>query len=123
MLPCLEEFPDELRIGAFDWQVEIVDKGTLADQKGTDDETDVFGITEKAILRIRLEDDWSEQQTVDTCIHELQHAMWYAMGLDDRVEEETAVTALSHAWVMVLRDNPDLAVWFVNHLCGGVDDL
>lgn len=43
---------------------------------------------------------------LDTLIHEVQHAIWWAMDLKEEDKEEEVVHRLATGWSMVYVDNP-----------------
>lgn len=48
---------------------------------------------------------------VDTVLHEVTHAIYWAYVIEDKDEEERIVTTMARAWTQVWRDNPDLLGW------------
>ena len=45
---------------------------------------------------------------LDTLLHEISHAIWWAMDLKDEDKEEEIVRRMSTGWSMVYVDNPRL---------------
>jgi hypothetical protein len=50
---------------------------------------------------------------LDTVIHEIMHAIYWAAGVEDEDKEERIVSAMSSAWMQIWRDNPALLAWVV----------
>jgi hypothetical protein len=48
---------------------------------------------------------------VDTVLHEIHHAIWWAYGIHDRDNQERIVSVLGTAWMQIWRDNPALVEW------------
>lgn len=48
---------------------------------------------------------------VDTLLHEITHAIWWAYGLEDDDKEERIVRTMGAAWAQIWRDNPHLLGW------------
>jgi hypothetical protein len=57
----------------------------------------------------------SAQRCVETFMHEVCHAIWWAGGLQREATEEAAVTTLGQGLMQVHRDNPWLADWLAEH--------
>lgn len=50
-------------------------------------------------------------KVVDTVLHEITHAIWWAYGLEDGDVEERVAGTFGRAWTQIWRDNPDLLAW------------
>ena len=60
---------------------------------------------------IRIQRDMaSPTKCVDTLVHEVSHAFWWAYGIEDGDKEERIVGVLGTAWTAFYRDNP----WFLD---------
>lgn len=57
-------------------------------------------------------------KAVDTFLHEVLHALYWAYGVDDEDKEERIVGTLSSALMTCHRDNPWLALWIDEALRG-----
>lgn len=54
---------------------------------------------------------------VDTLWHEVKHAIWFFMGLEEKEDdEEKIVSKLTAGELMVLKDNPELCEFLMNHV-------
>ena len=71
-------------------------------------------------LALKIEVDLTVHPTkvVDTLLHELGHAIWWAYGIEDEDKEERVVATLATAWTQVYRDNPELLGWIQKMLRG-----
>lgn len=65
-----------------------------------------YGNTITDSLEINVASCFSPLIVLDTLIHEIMHAIYYAYHLDERDDEERTVATIATAWVGVLRDNP-----------------
>ena len=96
--------PPMLRIGAFDFK--LVSWAHLdASAAGRFGELSVLSMT------IRIDTTMDRYKVIDTLLHEVHHAIWWAYGIQDSDAEERTVSTLSYALLQVLRDNPELVVW------------
>ena len=57
---------------------------------------------------IRLDPSITRINQIDTLLHEINHAIYWAYGIDDADKEERIVAAFATAWTQVFRDNPAL---------------
>lgn len=117
MNPEFEELPEKIKIGFADWDLVVESEAP----KELED-VHVFGLCHKHKHTIVFYEGYDEVQNRNTILHEVLHAVWYSLGMEEPASEEHVVTALSNGLMMVLRDNPEFAVWFINHLCGSADD-
>ena len=113
----LDDLPERLSIGFAEWQVEVVEKGSLKLSGGVE----LLGLCETEFFTIKIADEQTDTNAKNTFIHEMLHAIYNSQGLPDLAEEETVVTALANGLMAAFQDNPDLQVWFVNHLCGDIE--
>lgn len=58
--------------------------------------------------RIAITPDADRMKVLDTLLHEILHAAWWAYGVRDSDDEERTVATLSTALTQIFRDNPDL---------------
>lgn len=65
---------------------------------------------------IRIDETMNTIKTVDTLIHELNHAIYWAYGIDDADKEERIVGTFATAWTQVYRDNPELLAFITESL-------
>lgn len=117
MSDVLDDLPETLSIGFAEWEVQVVPKGSLRSSDGVDS----LGLCENEFFTISIAEGQTDINAKNTFIHEMLHAIYTMHGLPDTVDEETAVTSLANGLLTTFQDNPDLQVWFVNHLCGDVD--
>ncbi len=57
---------------------------------------------------IRVDRSTNRFKLVDTLIHEINHAIYWAYGLEDEDKEERIVGTFATAWTQIYRDNPDI---------------
>ena len=63
---------------------------------------------------IKLDPAINKIKEVDTLLHELNHAIYWAYGIDDEDKEERIVGTFATAWTQIFRDNPEL-LEFIKH--------
>lgn len=94
-----------MRIGAQRWRLR---RGSLIELG------DVYGVTVERELRITLSDRQAAAQLRETVLHELLHAIWSKVPLDqDDAEQERIIGSLSPWLLGVLRDNPELVAFLL----------
>jgi hypothetical protein len=96
--------PQVLRIGAFDFRVESWEHMAAA-------AAGKFGEFSAIEMVIRVDQTVNHYKVIDTLLHEVHHAIWWAYGIQDSDAEERIVNILSSALLQVFRDNPELVVW------------
>jgi hypothetical protein len=97
--------PTSLRIGAFDIAIETMTPVQVQVANG-------HGSFSSAELMIRVEETAaSPASAVDTLLHEIGHAIWFAYLLEDTDKEERTVATMATAWTQIYRDNPELVAW------------
>ena len=92
-----DQLPCQVRVLAFD--IDIVD-WKPHDARGK------FGEFSSLENIIRVDFSTDKINVVDTLLHEINHAIYWAYGIDDEDKEERTVATFSSAWVQVYRDNP-----------------
>jgi hypothetical protein len=71
-----------------------------------------WGEFEPASQSIVLQEEYpSAHKAMETLLHEIGHAIWWAMGLQDADNEERVVRAFGTALASVFRDNLWLSEW------------
>ena len=50
-------------------------------------------------------------KVLDTLLHELNHAVYWAYGMEDEDKEERIVGTMATAWAQIFRDNPEFVAW------------
>ena len=103
--------PPSVRIGAFDYRIETVDK--LEGDLGQD----AWGLYSPAKLLIQFERNHPDRfNAIDSVLHEINHAIYGIYALSRGDNEERIVSVMATGWTQVLRDNPDLVKWIVQAL-------
>jgi hypothetical protein len=67
-------------------------------------------------LVIRVDTNYKAASVLDTLLHEISHAIFWAYHINDKHKEESIVSVYSTAWVQVLIDNPAFLIWMVKVL-------
>lgn len=105
MKSFMRKMPVSLRIGPYDFPVETM---SAKAQVGAG----AIGEFSNAEGKIRiLIDAPSRALAVDTMIHEINHAIFWAYHIQESDNEERTVAAMATAWTQVYRDNPGLLKW------------
>jgi hypothetical protein len=97
----MADLPKRVRISAFDFTVEDW-KPHSATASGRFGE---FSCLEQVI---RVDTSVNKIKVLDTFLHEIFHAIYWAYGIEDGDNEERTVGMLATAMTQVLRDNPSL---------------
>lgn len=101
----IQKLPSKIRVGAFDFVIEKWSEHQAASKSR-------YGEFSSMDQRIGIQLTFpSPAKAVDTFIHEIMHAIYWAYGIEDDDKEERTVSMLSSGWVQVYRDNPWLADW------------
>lgn len=102
---ALASLPATIRVGPFDWKLVRLDATTGADRR-------IYGECSSMSMEIRLSElSPSTQKAVDTMLHEIGHAIFWAYGLESSDSEERLVSTMGTAWTQVFQDNPWLLLW------------
>ncbi|WP_109076266.1 MULTISPECIES: hypothetical protein [unclassified Azospirillum] len=111
MLPAERAFsligalPASIRVGPFDFEILKMDPMRASAERK-------FGFFSAVEQQIAIQADMATPfKAADTLIHEINHAIFWAYGIEDADAEERTVSALATAWVQVYRDNPWLLEW------------
>lgn len=101
----INKLPNTVRVGAFDF---LIDKWSPARSA----ERHAYGECSTVEQRISIQlDHVTRFKAVDTVLHELGHAIYWAYGLEDEDKEERIVSTMSTGWTSIYRDNPWLLDW------------
>lgn len=102
------DLPKSIRVAAFDITVEEMDSKAATSKAR-------YGEFSSLELKIRIEES-GNIKTVDTLIHEINHAIYWAYNIEDGDKEERIVSIMATAWTQVYRDNPYLVRFIANRL-------
>jgi hypothetical protein len=106
--------PESVKVGPYRYKV-VVDAARIKELEKESD-TELYGITTHGHLEIALHPDVADTVLRETLLHETLHAVFYNIGLSDRLTDKTEehmIRALSPALFALLRDNPDLVAYLV----------
>jgi hypothetical protein len=93
--------PKAIRVGAFDFAVEELKPMTAGALRR-------FGEFSAMENCIRVDPQADRIKVLDTLLHEIGHAIFWAYNIDDKDDEERTVGIQASAWTQIYRDNPDL---------------
>jgi hypothetical protein len=96
--------PEKIKILSVDYTIKRPDKTWI-------DDTEARGNCDSNEQIINIPATGKVCQTLDTTVHEVFHAIFDAMQLTDKDEEEAYVSRMSTGFVTVLRDNPKFRKW------------
>lgn len=96
------KLPERIKVAAFD--IKII---TFPDREA--ELRQLFGEFSALDQTIRIDSKIvGTIKGIDTLIHELNHAIYWAYGIYDEDKEERIVGAFATAWTQIYRDNPEL---------------
>ena len=95
------ELPKKVKVAAFDIKVR-----TWGHREA--DALERFGQFSAVEGAIRINGELSPIKLIDTLLHEIGHAIYWAYGIEDEDKEERVVGTFATAWTQVYRDNPEL---------------
>lgn len=95
------ELPKTIKIGYRNYEIVPLSSPDL-------EMTDKYGWCDKLNARIYIYVSDQPMITADTLLHEVIHATWTWMGLEERHDEESVATRLGTGLINVFYDNPDL---------------
>lgn len=101
----LRNAPKSVRVGCYDIAIEIMN----------DNDADVAGVMGFIIPNrqvIRLRANAPAQQTANTFIHEVMHAIHYVYGVGDDDDEEMFTTQSANGLCAFWQDNPKACQWW-----------
>lgn len=96
--------PNSIRVGPFDFTVR-----EWTHQEGYS--RGRYGEMSTVDFTISVDQTTAPVKLVDTILHEIGHAIYWAYGIEDGDQEERLVGTLATAWTQVWRDNPSLLHW------------
>lgn len=106
--------PTPLRIGPYDVDVEDYAQRLASSENR-------WGAFNRETLIIKIcTEDVSKWIVLDTFIHEILHAVWWANNIQNKDEEERTVMIMATGLTQVFRDNPRLREW-ISQVCEPVD--
>lgn len=102
--------PKRIRVAAFD--IELVTRSMAWSYQ-----SNRWGEFDTAAQQINLQPEFpTGAKMVDTVLHEIGHAIYWAFGLADADQEERIVMTMATAWTQIWRDNPKLLAWMTRTL-------
>lgn len=105
-MSLLDTLPKRLAIGPYTFRVVVGTAETHPEQLA-----DNHGLCDLMRQTIHLKSGESEASTLDTTLHEIQHAIHWVQNLTDESTEEDYATRGSTGLVDVLLRNPKLQRW------------
>jgi len=104
------QLPSEVVVGPFTYAV-LSDELAAAKAKADSESIDNVGLHDSAKQTITVDPAQGPDSLASTVLHEVLHAIWYGVGLqesDAKEQEERVVSAITHPLLDTLRRNPDL---------------
>ncbi len=71
---------------------------------------------------IRIDKSLNPIKMIDVLVHEINHAIYWAYGMEDEDKEERIVGMFATAWTQVYRDNPELLEFIMEALKRGQEN-
>lgn len=109
---AVESLPELIVVGPFDIAIQHMDSHLA----GSEQSFGQFRAMEQAIY-IQV-DMPTPQKAVDTMLHEIGHAIYWAYDMDDEDKEERIVATMATGWTTIYRNNPELLSWIGKVLHG-----
>lgn len=101
----VSDLPESIRVGPFTMRLVPMESYTA-------NAMEVFGYFKRDEQVIAFEANPSTREGIaDTLQHEINHAIWWAYGIQEGDNEERTVAAFATAWTQIYRDNPWLLDW------------
>jgi hypothetical protein len=101
----MQSLPETVRVGVYEFRIEKWNQHQASANRR-------WGECSTVEQFIRLQVDMpTRYKAVDTVMHELMHAMYWAYGVQDEDKEERVVIIMASALAALHRDNPWLAIW------------
>ena len=102
--------PKKIKVAAFDIDIRLVGHEEMA-SRGE------WGNFQAYAYLINIDSSIpSNYKLVDTLLHEIGHALYWAYGIEDYDKEERIVRTFATGWTQVYRDNPELVAFIVKTL-------
>jgi hypothetical protein len=98
------DLPKAIRVAAYDIKVINWDTHTACANRR-------FGEFCALEFCIRVDATVDPMKVLNTLIHEINHAVYWAYGLEDEDKEERVVSTMAIGWTQIYRDNPHLIRW------------
>ena len=98
--------PRRIRILNLTWQVKFIDN----------DVSDSLGWCDYDTQTITLHASQTEESLCDTFLHELLHALFYSMAIDQNTDEEKLVSKVSTGICAIWKQNPAAFKWWASML-------
>lgn len=101
----MQKKPKRIRILNLSWKVEFVDKAISTASES-------LGWCDYDNQTISLFEDQSNESMADTFLHEVLHALFYAMGIEPTGDEENVICRISTGLCTVWSTNPLVFRWW-----------
>lgn len=101
--------PDKVKVACFD--IKIIDwEPREASVRGR------FAEFSAVNQEIKIDTSHGDIKTVDSLLHEINHAIFWAYEIHDEDKEERICGTMSTAWTQIFRDNPQVMDFVFNSL-------
>tara|TARA_Y100001938_G_scaffold135908_1_gene198116 strand:- start:3774 stop:4097 length:324 start_codon:yes stop_codon:yes gene_type:complete len=97
--------PKRIRVLNLSWKVDFVDKGVSKASES-------LGWCDYETQTICIFEDQTPESMADTFLHEILHALFYAMGIEPTGDEENVITRISTGLCTVWSTNPLAFRWW-----------
>ena len=107
---AVEALPASVRVGPFDFEIRLVSHHEASGRSR-------WGTCNSIARVIDIQREMPDvHQAINTLLHEVLHAIYWAYGIEDGDKEERVVNHFALALLTLHRDNPWLADWITNVL-------
>jgi hypothetical protein len=106
----MAKLPTKIKVAGFDVTIEpLTPIEALAGN--------MWGDFDRITHRIRIEQPMlNKYQHLNTFLHEVGHAIYWAYAIEDEDKEEKVVTVFANGWAQVFRDNPKVLTFITEVL-------
>jgi hypothetical protein len=107
---AVAKLPASIRVGPFDYAIERMTSNQSASMRRWGEFSSM-----ESVIRVSTNFP-TAVKAVDTLLHEVGHAIWFAWGIEKGDDEERVVGNAAMGWVTVYRNNPWLLGWIAECL-------
>lgn len=98
----MAKLPTKIKVAGFDVNVKSLSPSEQFSES-------IHGDFNPIPITMRVEDPAvSNLRQLDTLLHELNHSIWWAYGIEEADPEDRIVSIMATGMVQILRDNPKL---------------
>lgn len=97
----IDYLPQTIKVACFDYKIVKWTYQQASEKRR-------YGECSSYTQEIRIDETLKSYKLLDTLIHEINHAIYWAYNIQDEDMEERIVTSFATAWTQIYRDNINL---------------